>query len=293
MLSKPSANWRWEQIARVSIRPRALQLRKSGSRVPDEIKYEYKSVRSVRGMENRSIAKAQKEGGWELVDQAQGTLRSQLNFRRVKPETFLSKFWEVFRGLGRAKQLAVVAGVAVLVLVAAVGIGIASANNKSDTNAANTATKSTESASVKESPTPSPTPTPSKEAGPVITAENNKELSALLNTGDTCDPSMTQFATKYQGRKIEFDGSIVNMQHHEKYNTRYDILLGPGNAGPNTGVGPAFKYDNVNMFDLNLIGKDSPSSVTAGDKFRFTATVGTYNPKQCLFFLTPVSTTVR
>jgi hypothetical protein len=40
-------------------------------------------------MENRSIAKAQKEGDWELVDQAQGTLRTTLNFRRVPATTSL------------------------------------------------------------------------------------------------------------------------------------------------------------------------------------------------------------
>jgi hypothetical protein len=47
------------------------------------------------------------------------------------------------------------------------------------------------------------------------------------------------------------------------------------------------------MFDLNFTGKNIPSNVTAGDKLRFTAKVGAYKPNQCLFFLTPVSTTVQ
>jgi hypothetical protein len=133
-----------------------------------------------------------------------------------------------------------------------------------------------------------------EETDQVITPENNKDFAALLVATDYCEPSMAQFAAKYQGRKIEFDGSITNMQHHEKYDTRYDILVGPGNAGPKTTAGPAFKYDNVNMFDLKFTGKSVPSSVAEGDKFRFTAEVGEYNPnKGCLFFLTPVSTTVR
>ncbi|WP_345044796.1 DUF4839 domain-containing protein [Arthrobacter methylotrophus] len=271
----------------------------SGNRMSGNIKYEYKSVQTMRGLENRSIEKAQNEGGWELVDQAQGTLRTTLNFRRVKPETFLSKAWDAFRGLAPAKQRSLAAAVAVLLVLAAVGIGIAAAHDKGDPKAQNSATKSTGSATVNETPITSPTPTPSpsltpsEETEPIITAENNKELAALLNLGDNCDPSMAQFAAKYQDQKIEFDGSIENMQKHEKYDTRYDILLGPGDAGPNTGVGPAFKYDNVNMFDLNLTGMNIPSSVSTGAKFRFTAKVGAYNPKQCLFFLTPVSTTVR
>jgi len=68
--------------------------------MPDDIRYEYTSVRAVRGMENRAIAKAQKDGGWELVDQTHGMLQTTLNFRRVKPETFLSKAWNAFRGGG-------------------------------------------------------------------------------------------------------------------------------------------------------------------------------------------------
>lgn len=291
----------------------------------DDIKYEYKSVQAVRGMENRSIAKTEKEGGWELFEQTQGTLRTTLKFRRVKPETFLSKAWGVFRGLAPAKQRVVAAGMAILLLFAAVGIGIASAQDKGTTNAENSVTKSTESAAVNVTPTPSLTPTSSEETDQVINAENratkstesaanekpisspaptssegtdqvinaenNKDFATLLVATDYCDPSMAQFAAKYQGQKIEFDGWITNMQ---KYDTRYDILVGPDNAGPKNTAGPAFKYENVNMFDLKFTGKSVPSYVAEGDKFRFTAEVGEYNPNQgCLFFLTPVSTTVR
>jgi hypothetical protein len=262
--------------------------------MPDDNKYEYKSVQAMRGMETRSIAKAQKEGGWELLDQTQGTLRTTLKFRRVKPETFLSKAWVAFRGLAPAKQRVVAAGMAILLLLAAVGIGTAAAREKGAPVAENSAAKSTESAAVSERPTPSPTPTLSEEAAKVINAENNKDFAALLVATDYCDPSMEQFAAKYQGQTIEFDGSITNMQHHEKYDTRYDILVGPGYAGTKTTAGPAFKYDNVNMFDLKFTGKSVPSNVAEGDKFRFTAEVGQYKPNQgCLFFLTPVSTTVR
>jgi hypothetical protein len=280
--------------------------------MPDDIKYEYKSVQAVRGLENRSIAKVQKEGGWELFDQTQGALRTTLKFRRVKPETFLSKAWGVFRGLAPAKQGVVAAGMAILLLFAAVGIGIASAQDRDATNAVsekptlsptptssedtgqvinaeNSATKSTESAAVSEKPSPSP-----GETDQVISVENNKDFAALLLVTDSCDPSMAQFAAKHEGQKIAFDGSIVNMQNHEEYDTRYDILVGPGNAGPKTTRGPAFKYEDVDMFGLKFTGKNVPSYVAEGDKFRFIAEVGEYKPNQgCLFFLTPVSTTVR
>ncbi|MCX5267228.1 hypothetical protein [Streptomyces sp. NBC_00199] len=50
----------------------------------DEIKYEFKTVRAVRGTNGLMISKMQKDG-WELVEQTQGTLRrSTLSFRRPK-----------------------------------------------------------------------------------------------------------------------------------------------------------------------------------------------------------------
>lgn len=49
----------------------------------DEIKYEHKTVRTVRGTDGLVISKMRKDG-WELVEQSQGTLRSALHFRRPK-----------------------------------------------------------------------------------------------------------------------------------------------------------------------------------------------------------------
>lgn len=96
----------------------------------------------------------------------------------------------------------------------------------------NNAIKSTESAALSEKSASSPTPTFVEETDEVITPLNNKDFEALLVVTDYCDPSIAQFAAKYQGRKLEFDGSITNMQRHENYDTRYAILVGPGNAGP-------------------------------------------------------------
>ncbi|WP_426225067.1 hypothetical protein [Pseudarthrobacter sp. DSP2-3-2b1] len=50
------------------------------------VKYETKSVKTVRGMEARTRAKVEKEG-WEFVSQTQGTVRSEMIFRRPKPAT--------------------------------------------------------------------------------------------------------------------------------------------------------------------------------------------------------------
>jgi hypothetical protein len=49
------------------------------------VKCQTRSVKTVRGMEARTRAKVEKEG-WEFVSQTQGTIRSQLTFRRPTPK---------------------------------------------------------------------------------------------------------------------------------------------------------------------------------------------------------------
>ncbi|MEV7982589.1 DUF4839 domain-containing protein [Streptomyces sp. NPDC086519] len=239
----------------------------------DEIKYEYKTVRTVRGTDGLVISKMQKDG-WELVEQARGTLRSTLNFRRSKkPQPWLL--------IGTAA--------AVLVILTIV-IGVASALSDGGEPKGE---PDTSTAAASEKPSDTPTPTAAESAvTKVITPQNNPEFAALLKA-DYCDDANRNFATKYEGQTIAFDGSIVNMAPHGDYDTRYDFLLGPGDKGPKTVVGPAFRYEDVNILDLNLTGKKIPATVGAGDKFRFVAEVGEFNADQCLFSLAPISTEVR
>ncbi|MFE9168849.1 DUF4839 domain-containing protein [Streptomyces kebangsaanensis] len=243
----------------------------------DEIKYEYKTVQTVRGTDGLVISKMQKDG-WELVEQAQGRLRSTLNFRRPKkPQPWL-----------------LIGSAATVLVILAIVIGVASAlsdgGEKKDESG-----KAMAAASEKPSATPTPTPTPTaaeSAAAEVITPENNPEFAALLKA-DSCDEANLDFATRYEGQTVAFNGSIWHMAHHGDYKTRYDILLGPGDKGPQTAVGPGFKYEDVNIFGLKLTGKEIPDTVGVGDKFRFVAEVREFNAVQCLFFLHPVSTEVR
>ncbi|WP_105970744.1 DUF4839 domain-containing protein [Streptomyces geranii] len=239
----------------------------------DEIKYEYKSVRTVRGTNGLVISKMQKDG-WELVNQAQGTLRSTLDFRRPKkPQPWL-----------------LIGTTAAVLVTLAVVIGVASAlsdgGEKKDE-----LDKPPAVASEKSSATPTPTAAESA-AAEVITPQDNPEFAALLKA-DSCDDANLDFATRHAGRTIAFNGSIVNMAPHGDYDTRYDFILGPGDNGPNTTVGPAFKYEDVSIVDLRLTGKKIPATADAGDRFRFVAEVGEFNADQCLFFLDPVSTETR
>jgi hypothetical protein len=239
----------------------------------DEIKYEYKTVRTVRGTDGLVISKMQKDG-WELVEQAQGKLRATLNFRRPKkPQPWLL--------IGAAAAV-----LAILAIVIGVASALSGGGDKEDES-----DKSTAIASEKPSATPTPAATESA-ATEMITPQNNPEFAALLKA-DSCDDANLNFATRHKGETVAFNGSIVDVAHHGDYDTRYDFLLGPGDKGPNTTVGPAFKYEDVNLSELKLTGKKIPATVDTGDKFRFVAEVGEFNANQCLFFLDPVSTEVR
>ena len=148
------------------------------------------------------------------------------------------------------------------------------------------------SATPSESPTPVATEPSAPATEQILTAKTNKEFAALLKVSD-CDDVIAPFAAKYNGRTIAFDGSIAAAANHGDYDTRFDFLLFPGSKGPESVVGPAFKFEDVNRFDLNITGKDVPDGVSVGDRFRFIAEVGEYNPDTCLFFLDPIETKVR
>ena len=136
-------------------------------------------------------------------------------------------------------------------------------------------------------------PSGGPDADQVLTKGNSEKLAALLRVSDYCDGSVASFAAEYGGRTIEFDGSIANVVNHGAYKTRYDILVAPGNKGPASTVGPAFKFEDVNVFDLHFTGAKTPDFVGEGDRFRFVAQIAEYNQSQCLLFLQPVATRTR
>ncbi|MHA7223102.1 hypothetical protein ACX80S_12370 [Arthrobacter sp. RHLT1-20] len=130
------------------------------------VKYETRSVKTVRGIEARTRAKLEKEG-WEFVSQTQGTLRSELNFRRPKPEIPLKLI-----GIGGG-LLALL--VVVLLVTNALGGGDSSSNGAKTLPSATPSRVAPTAAS-----TPSVEPAP---ANPVVTAITVDELLDKLNSG--------------------------------------------------------------------------------------------------------------
>lgn len=245
-------------------------------------KYDVMSVRSIRGLEARTIAKWAKDG-WEFVSQETATLQTQLHFRRPK-----SPFpWKI---------LAIIGGVlAILAVIITIGIALSSGDEEPTTDAPPVATSSPAETVPAET---IPAPEPSQEAvAPVqeeiLTAENNADLAALL-VGPSDGPSVEAFARQYAGRLIEFDGSIGAMAPHGDYDTRYDILLVSGDYSETQSFGgPSFQFRDVNTTsDLNYEGA-VPDTIGVGTNVRVVAEVGAFDPMTLLFQLTPVRTQFR
>jgi hypothetical protein len=129
------------------------------------VKYETRSVKTVRGLEARTRAKLEKEG-WEFVSHTQGTLRSDLIFRRPRPETP----WKLI-GIGGGLLAVLVIG---LLVTNALGAGGSSSNDAqpipSPTSSQVVTTEAT---------TPSAEPAP---AAPLVTTITVDELLDKLNS---------------------------------------------------------------------------------------------------------------
>ncbi|MEU4014871.1 DUF4839 domain-containing protein [Microbacterium sp. NPDC028030] len=244
----------------------------------ETVKYETKSVQTVRGTEKLMISKWEKDG-WELVSQNPGKLRTELVFHRPKPPLP----W---------KPLAIIGGVLV-VLGIFIGIMVAITGGDKDDTPAPADTRSSEAVAPRDEPSTEPdepiATAPAEETP--LTAANNADLAALL-TGPQDGPAVEAFAQQYAGQLIEFDGSIGAMNNHEGYTTRYDILISYGDySETHSNGGPSFQFRDVNITnDLHLTG-DVPDTIGVGTNVHVIARVGSF--KDPLFQLEPVQTSVR
>lgn len=142
-----------------------------------------------------------------------------------------------------------------------------------------------------EEPKAAATPTPALPS--LLTVQNTPDFKALLKLGDNCSDQVARFAKKYSGKKVRFDGSIGAMAPHGNYDTRFDILVGPGDFHPDKARGPNFQFRDKNVFDLNLTGEKIPEYVEVGQNYTFTAELLEYNSETCLYQLDPIETEAR
>lgn len=122
-----------------------------------------------------------------------------------------------------------------------------------------------------------------------LTVENCPDLAAMLSNKAEIDDSYSTFAAKYRGRIMEFDGRIDYCMKHGDYNTRFDYLMSAGNYDPDNQIGPSFKFEDVNYYDLNT----DLDIVSVGLNVRIVAEVISFDSNSGLFYLAPVSVTAR
>ncbi|MGY1827006.1 DUF4839 domain-containing protein [Blastococcus sp. SYSU DS0541] len=270
----------------------------------DDAQYEFTSVQALRGTEAKAIAKWEKDG-WEVDRRDQGVLRTELTFRRIKPKTFGTVALAAFRGLQPKAQLLAVS--AVLVLLAGVVVGIVlgtqggtSSQPSASATDAEVGADPTQVPAVPSSAAPTTsaptTPVPTTSAtDETLTVENNADLAALLALTQPNAPAVSEFAAKYRGRTIEFDGNIAYLNPHGSYTTRYDLLILSGDySSEAASPGPNFQFRDVNITnDLQLTGPNVPDTIGVGNNLHIVARVGDYNSTQELFLLEPVRTEVR
>jgi len=126
-----------------------------------------------------------------------------------------------------------------------------------------------------------------------LTTENCIELSNILSMKAENAPEYKEFAEKYKGKIIEFDGRIDYITNYKDYNTRYDILVSAGDYDPDHQRGPIFKFENVAAYNLNLDTLYLEEELQVGVNVHIIAKVKSYNSNSYLFFLEPISVSRR
>lgn len=122
----------------------------------------------------------------------------------------------------------------------------------------------------------------------VLTKDNCAEFADILS--NDCDyTDIERFAVKYKGKEISFKGRIDYCDLNEDYNTRFDYLVSYGDYNPDTQIGPSFKFENVNYYDLHT---DIPE-VTVGLNVLIVAKIEYFDSNTGLFYLDPVSISAR
>ena len=193
----------------------------------DGVKYETRTVKSVRGMESRTAAKWESQG-WKVVDQKVGRVSSEITLRRPKPKTP----WKLYAGLG---------GFIVVLFVFLIVINLVTGGENADAEPSSTPTQSAPaeaSADPSETATATSTPsdsTPAASANVIDTTPD--ELFDRLNSADTGGIQAGdhfRFTGKLSGSEYWFVGAtedfVVNVAVHDGANDLQVLLADESTA---------------------------------------------------------------
>lgn len=134
-----------------------------------------------------------------------------------------------------------------------------------------------------------------KEEDVIHTVDNTPTLSEVLSTKADMSPLYKNFVSAFEDKIIEFDGCITYLTNHNKYKTRYDILLSAGDYVDENTVnpGPTFKFKDVNLGDMGIKELFLPDYISIGSNIKIKAKVVSYNENDGILELDPVLITSR
>lgn len=124
----------------------------------------------------------------------------------------------------------------------------------------------------------------------ILTIDNCTELKKILTDKNADYDDYQAFAQAYEGKTIEFDGSVDYKANFKDRKTRFTYLLSYGDYNPDTQVGPTFKFDDVGVYELGLeLGEE----LEVGQNIRITAKVENFDYEHGIFNLNPTNTEPR
>src|SRR3954454_6058596 len=148
----------------------------NGRRPADDNRpYEFKSVQALRGRVSSAKAKWQNQD-WEFVSENRGTLRTELNFRRVKPKTFGASLLSFVVAVRPKTQLVLVASCGLILVAGIIGI-VVGTQSRGDT--ANPSAAQTGSGYNKPSTEPTATTAEASPTAPETSAKDRKRARDL------------------------------------------------------------------------------------------------------------------
>ncbi|MGL5329234.1 MAG: DUF4839 domain-containing protein [Peptostreptococcaceae bacterium] len=110
----------------------------------------------------------------------------------------------------------------------------------------------------------------------IYTIDNCPDMVKFVKAYDS--EFLKEFAEKYSGKTIQFNGAVDIFEKHPKYNTRYEALLRTCDYDPNKVQGPTIK-----TWDFYINDDRSFSNLEEGNNVIITAKVKDYNEDNGLF----------
>lgn len=253
-------------------------------------KYRSKKLTTLKLKKESTIRKMEADG-WELTEVVDGKLQTKLHFRKpVKPISM---------------KIAIPAAIGAVALVAAIGIqsvlqerpeqggSVAVSQSQSNIPSPVSSEPHTSLASA-ERPEGSHSSIPSATQFEAITPENNLEFAQILNSGADCSSNIADFASEYDGRIVQFNGSIVYIANVGDYETVKDVLIHAGDYNKDLAAGPNFKFESIQpAVSMHFPEEDPAESIYVGQNLHFEAEIESFDQNSCLFYLNPIKTTSR